>query len=503
MIKLLEILNESKNNISESFRLYDLSTEEQINLYNLYKNSYEKSVGTAWNRNKFFDRAEEWEFFGDQNGYVAVRPQQSGLYKLAVVGGNSKSILKGIQELTSTNKPIWGMVSKDILGLMKKMEFTSPTSTTMKILLKVIPKDVFGGVDFKINSDGSITFNYEDTGSAQKYFVGNKQYFTWLKNNLNPLKSFSLPKNLTEAKQVGDLYHFTPLESIIPILSTKYLTPNEEGQISTSVRANMSTDFFKKMGIGKNNIARIMLDGDKISNKYKIRPFSYEKEEDLGEEQIVVNGKNFPFLPYLKRIDLFILKPKDKNISKVEKVLQSADIKYNIYQDSPIKNIPYSQSKEGDPKNIKIDKLPVSYTKNELYKLSPIDKTKTFRLYNNKSPYEFYSLIVPQESQLFPGFYAYLTNDDLEKIRPLPSSLLALKDNPSSRTSEDSKYFQSIDKDKIKSLSFTPSIKKIPMLNDPEWISKWKYINKNETTLPPDFYTHYILIPKDKIITEI
>jgi hypothetical protein len=44
MIKLLEILSEVKNNIFESFILDDLSTEEQINLYNLYKNGGLDSV---------------------------------------------------------------------------------------------------------------------------------------------------------------------------------------------------------------------------------------------------------------------------------------------------------------------------------------------------------------------------------------------------------------------------------------------------------------------------
>ena len=503
MIKLLEILNEIKNDISESFKLDDLSTEEQINLYNLYKNSYEKSVGTAWNKNKFLDKAEEWKFFGDQNGYVAIRPQQSGLYKLIVVGGNNKSILKGIQELTSTNKPIWGMVSKDIVGIMKKMNFTSPSSANMKILLKVIPKDVFGDVDFKINSDGSITFNYEDTGSAQKYFVGNKQYFAWLKNNLNPFKSTPSLKPLTEAKQVGNLYHFTPLKNIIPILSTKYLMPNDEGQISTSVRVNMSTTFFSEMGYDKSNIARLTLDGDKISNKYKIRPFSYD-EEDLGEEQIVVKNKNFPFLPYLKRIDFFIVKPEDKDILKVEKILQKANIKYNIYKGAPLDNVPYNQSKEGNPKDIKTNKLPISYTADELYKLSPRDITKTFKLYESKSPYNIYRSIVPQESSLFPGFYVYLTNDKLEERYPLPSSLLALKPNYRNN-SENFEYIENLGKDKIKSLSFTPRLEKIPMLDDPEWRKKWKYIDKNDPLygLALDFYTHYILIPKDKISTEI
>jgi hypothetical protein len=284
------------------------------------------------------------------------------------------------------------------------------------------------------------------------------------------------------------------------MLNTKYLIPNDENQISTSVRANMSTELFNKMEYGKINIVRLTLDGDKISNKYKIRPFDYEGE-DLGEEQIVVNGKNFPFLPYLKRIDFFIVKPKDKNILKVEKILQKANIKYNIYQGLPITNIPYNQSKEGDPKDIKINKLPVSYTGNELYKLSPRDITKKFTLYNNKSPYNAYRTIVPQESPLFPGFYVYLTNDELEERYPLPSSLLALKQYYRN-ASEDFEYIENLGKDKIKSLSFIPKIEKIPMLDDPEWKKKFKYIDKNDPSWRSSEY-YYVLIPKDKVSTEV
>lgn len=171
---------------------------------------------------------------------------------------------------------------------------------------------------------------------------------------------------LNEAKQIGNLYHFTALKNIIPILESQVLIPNGEGQISTSRRPNMDVSGFMKMQMGKSNIARLMLDGDKISNKYKIRPFVYFDDdeyidgEDLGEEQIIVNRKNFYFLNYLKRIDIFITK-KEKIIDKVISLLDKMNIPYKIYEGTPQSNIPYKQSKEGNPENIKytpLDKLP-------------------------------------------------------------------------------------------------------------------------------------------------
>jgi hypothetical protein len=323
------------------------------------------------------------------------------------------------------------------------------------------------------------------------------------------IKLIEILNEITEGKQVGNLYHFTPLKQIIPILSNRYLIPNSENQISTSVRANMDPDIIFD---NKTNLARLTLDGDKISNKYKIRPFSYE-EHDEGEEQIVVNGKNFPFLPYLKRIDFFIVKPKDKNISTVEKILQNANIKYNIYQGTPLKNIPYKQSKEGDPKDIKVNKLPISYTPDELYKTKYLSKEDTLiMLYQTQSPYEKYYGIYakPKESQLYPGFYVYLTNDEQLNKFPLPSSLLAINfealwynNNGKIVQHNITDYFQNLDKDKIKSLSVTPKLIKIPMLNDPEWRKKWKYVEKNQFPTSPDHYTYYVLIPKDKVLTQL
>lgn len=386
-----------KQNLYEIFYINDLTPEEQNDLYDLYKISYEKSVGNAWDKYKFFERAEDWYFFGDQTGYVAARLQGSGIYKLAVVGGNIRGILKGIQELISLNKPTWGMVSSDILPMLKKLGFKTPNALTMNALLRLIPKEVFGGVDFKINLDGSITLNYEDTGSAKKYFVGNQQYFDWLKSQIkdkmNPLKLTNLLKEvLQESKQVGNLYHFTNIESIKKILDTQYLIPNDEKQVSTSIRANMDTTVLNKLA--GSPICRLMLDGDKISTKYKIRPFDYdgsgEGGEDVGEEQIIVDGNKFYFLPYLKRIDIFTIKNTQTNqlkISKTVSLLEKMNIPYKIYEGNPGSNIPYKQPKEGNPKDIKYTPKPKEQAISILKLYHPYPNFKSFIFTNNPETY--------------------------------------------------------------------------------------------------------------------
>jgi hypothetical protein len=172
--------------INESYDFNGLSDDKKEHIYNVFKDSYEKSSGTAWSKDKFYDRARNWLFFGDDNGFVTVRPQQSGLYKLVGVAGNPKSILVGLNELKSLNTPVWGMVSADIQKMAVKQGFKTPPTFLLKVLLKFIPSSVFGGVDFDINSDGSLTLKYSDVGDAKKYFIGNEEYFKKLKSDILP-----------------------------------------------------------------------------------------------------------------------------------------------------------------------------------------------------------------------------------------------------------------------------------------------------------------------------
>lgn len=175
------------------YKLNSLPTDEQEKIFDLFKKSYDKSVGASWSKDKFYDRAINWLFFGDGDGFVAVRPQQSGLYKLVGVAGNPRNILNGFDELIATNKPIWGMVSSDIQKMASKKGFRTPPSLLVNILIKMIPSSVFGGTDFDINSDGSLNMKYSDVGTAKKYLVGNDEYFKQLKNGVLKDKIAGLP----------------------------------------------------------------------------------------------------------------------------------------------------------------------------------------------------------------------------------------------------------------------------------------------------------------------
>jgi len=161
----------------ESENIHEAFNVNLDQAYEIFKQSYEKSTGAAWAKDKFLSLARNWKFYGDDNGYVSVRPQRSGLYKLVGVAGSPKSILKGLHELLAENRPIWGMVSADMVPMAKKVGFIQPPGYIIKAMMKLIPASVFGDAEFTVNHDGSLTFNYSDVGDATKYFIANKLYF--------------------------------------------------------------------------------------------------------------------------------------------------------------------------------------------------------------------------------------------------------------------------------------------------------------------------------------
>jgi hypothetical protein len=164
--------------------------------FNVFDASYKKATGNSWDFNKFASRAHDWTFFGDDHGYVAVREQRSGMVKLVGTAGSPKSVISGFREMTTnyTGKAIWGAVSLDIATMLERLDpnfkaMRVPGGIAGKILFKalktMIPANVFGGAQIKdVNADGTITFEYNDVGEANKVMVGNKEYFDFLKNQI-------------------------------------------------------------------------------------------------------------------------------------------------------------------------------------------------------------------------------------------------------------------------------------------------------------------------------
>ena len=233
--------------LKESFRLNSLPYEDRDKIYNIFRQSYEKATGHAWNRSKFDSRASEWLFFGDTEGFITVRPQRSGFYKLTGVAGGRKGIMKGLQELADQKQPTWAMLTPELANiLIKRYGFRKPNKLQAYLLGKLINSNVFGNVEYTRNKDGSITFKYGDVGEATKVFVGNDEYFQKLKKDVlsriswrNILKGDILKEedNLNELRAVSS-YSEENLDAL-----KKYLKRNGYDNIYVSFRDRATTNW--------------------------------------------------------------------------------------------------------------------------------------------------------------------------------------------------------------------------------------------------------------------
>ncbi len=153
--------------------------------YEVFKGSYEKQTGKAWEKDKFLDRIADWTLYGDPDGFVAARKQASGPIKLVGAAGNPAGVKKGFQELLASPGPVWGAMDLRLATIASRMGMKMPPAWIMKKILEAI-KDRFAqasGVSpsaMVINADGSITIDYPDVGKATKFIVGNKAYFQYL-----------------------------------------------------------------------------------------------------------------------------------------------------------------------------------------------------------------------------------------------------------------------------------------------------------------------------------
>lgn len=168
--------------------------------------------------------------------------------------------------------------------------------------------------------------------------------------NLKTYESF-----LTEAKAVGILYHFTTPRGLKGILEYDEMS-SAHGAISFT-RNN-------DLGLWASNYGaycRIALDGDLMSNKYKISPYLFDPEKDpimatgnpvdintrrgmYGDEreERIVKDMISGVKKYILQIDVmeWALKPKDKDLVNAIRS-ENEDIPFNsINKFAPYKKTP-------------------------------------------------------------------------------------------------------------------------------------------------------------------
>jgi hypothetical protein len=114
----------------------------------------------------------------------------------------------------------------------------------------------------------------------------------------NIWKDLKENEQLGEGKQVGTLYHFTRTGELIGILENNILKASDMWATNKDSRPfNAFTRNKNGWNVGGfPTDVRISIDGDKLSNKYKIQPFNMEFGVDEMEERVykdIPNIKNY------------------------------------------------------------------------------------------------------------------------------------------------------------------------------------------------------------------
>jgi len=141
---------------------------------------------------------------------------------------------------------------------------------------------------------------------------------------------------LNEGKQVGTLYHFTTLRGATGILTSGKIKINEDGVISATRDKNLNTAEFDTEGDSDENIVRIDLDGNKISNNYKIQPYSFGHigKENLEFEEQIVTGKEGLPIKYITNIKIMVNNEDEysykKYFNSLTQIIQEKNIPYEI-----------------------------------------------------------------------------------------------------------------------------------------------------------------------------
>jgi hypothetical protein len=192
--------------LEKEFRYGDLDDQEQEVLYNVFRDTYVKATGAAFDKDGFDWRASGWTFFGEPPkgasneasvGGIAVRKQISNnMYKLVASFGNFRGVLKGFAELKqkANGASVWGIVDETIKKLIIKhdKDFVAPPGIVVKAMEAGVKKLSNGEVK-SVNLDGSMQVS-TPAGIMKKYFVANKDYIRWLLDSISdPANASRLP----------------------------------------------------------------------------------------------------------------------------------------------------------------------------------------------------------------------------------------------------------------------------------------------------------------------
>jgi hypothetical protein len=180
-------------------------------------------------------------------------------------------------------------------------------------------------------------------------------------------------EQLDESKQVGIIYHYTTFEAGLKILQSNQLKSGEAAD-STKSKPVFAISFtrdkrfhdnhvvgFEESSFGNKPQLRFTIDGNKLSNRYSVQPYSQQgafskDRKGFESEERVISDKIFtiPLSDYLISVDLLIeYKKPSKNSDLMDEINyeEYAPLRAKIIKFAQDKNIPINLivNKNGDP----------------------------------------------------------------------------------------------------------------------------------------------------------
>ena len=180
-------------------------------------------------------------------------------------------------------------------------------------------------------------------------------------------------EQLDESKQVGTIYHYTTFEAGLKILQSNQLKSGEAAD-STKTNPVFAISFtrdkrfhdnhvvgFEESSFGNTPQVRFTIDGDKLSNRFSVQPYSQGGVFDKGKksfeaEERVISNKPFtiPLSDYLISVDVLLeYKKPNKNSNWMDEINYEmySPVRAKIIQFVQSKNLPINLivNKNGDP----------------------------------------------------------------------------------------------------------------------------------------------------------
>lgn len=153
----------------------------------------------------FEKRYPLWTFFGNAQGYVAVRKQGSGAVRITLIAGDRSIVLQAFIELLKKGWPLWttvdGLVAKMLQNPKVGFIALNPILVTMLFNPKsynnspLIPHFTMGDDPIKDNGDGTLEIKDRELGSLTKYFLVNSE---WLEHTIDLGTQQGWPKDVLD-----------------------------------------------------------------------------------------------------------------------------------------------------------------------------------------------------------------------------------------------------------------------------------------------------------------